>query len=137
VPDLSSRLGGGWRPAGEFSFGELDARLLLQGELPVTAAEAAAEGWDGGHVRTFQRGTDTALALRTVWDSTAEATRFCTAMRTWATDRFGRPTRTPSSLHWSGAGQHTTLRCRGPNATWLSAPDRPTLTRLTTAIGSP
>jgi hypothetical protein len=137
VADVSARLGGGWRPAGEFSFGELDARLLLQGELPVTAAEAAADGWDGGLVRTFQRGTATALALRTVWDSTAEATQFCTAMRTWATDRFGAPTRTASALRWSGAGQYTTLRCRGPRATWLSAPDRPTLTRLTTALGSP
>ena len=121
----------------ELSFGELDARLLLQGELAVTAAEAAAAGWDGGRLRTFQRGDRTALALRTVWDSTAEATQFCNAMRGWATGRFGPATRSAGTLHWSGAGQRTTLSCRGPRAAWLSAPDQPTLNRLTSGLGGP
>ena len=137
VADLSARLGPGWRPAAALSFGELDARLLLQGELAVTTAEAAAAGWDGGRLRTFQRGSHTALALRTVWDSTAEATQFCNAMRGWATGRFGSATRTPGSLHWSGAGQRTALRCTGPRVAWLSAPDRPTLNRLQTSLGPP
>ena len=137
VPDLSGRLGGGWRPGIELSFGELDARLLLQGELAVTAAEAAAAGWDGGRLRTFQRGDRTALALRTVWDSTAEATQFCNAMRGWATGRFGPATRSAATLNWSGAGQRTTLTCRGPRVAWLSAPDQPTLNRLTSGLGSP
>jgi hypothetical protein len=133
VPDLSGRLGGGWRSGIELSFGELDARLLLQAELAVTAAEAAAAGWDGGRLRTFQRDDRTALALRTVWDSTAEATQFCNAMRGWATGRMGPAT----TLHWSGAGQRTTLTCRGPRVAWLSAPDQPTLNRLTSGLGSP
>jgi hypothetical protein len=137
VADLSGRLGPGWRPAAEFGFGEFDARLLLQGELPVTAAETAAEGWDGGRVRTFQRGSRTALALRTVWDSAAEATQFCGAMRNWATGRFGPPTRTSSGLRWSDRGQHTALLCRGSRAAWLSAPDRPSLDRLTSGLGNP
>ena len=137
VADLSTRLGPGWRPAAELSFGELDARLLLQGELAVTTAEAAAAGWDGGRLRTFQRGTHTALALRTVWDSTAEATQFCNAMRGWATSRFGSATRASGSLHWSGAGQRTALRCTGPRVAWLSAPDRPTLDRLQRSLGPP
>jgi hypothetical protein len=137
VADLSGRLGPGWRPAAELSFGEFDARLLLQGELPVATAQTAAEGWDGGRIRTFQRGSSTALALRTVWDSTAEATQFCNAMRNWATDRFGSPTRTAGGLRWSDPGQHTSLRCGGARAAWLSAPDRPTLDRLTTGLGGP
>jgi hypothetical protein len=137
VPDLSGRLGGGWRSGIELSFGELDARLLLQGELAVTAAEAAAAGWDGGRLRTFQRGDRTVLALRTVWDSTAEATQFCNAMRGWATGRFGSATRSATTLNWSGAGQRTTLTCRGPRVAWLSAPDQPTLNRLTSGLGNP
>jgi hypothetical protein len=137
VPDLSGRLGGGWRSGIELSFGELDARLLLQGELAVTTAETAAAGWDGGRLRTFQRGDRTALALRTVWDSTAEATQFCNAMRGWAAGRFGPATRSAGTLHWSGAGQRTTLTCRGPRVAWLSAPDQPTLNRLTSSLGSP
>jgi hypothetical protein len=137
VPDLRASLGGGWRPGVELSFGELDARLLLQGELAVATAQRAAAGWDGGRVRTFQRGRSTALVLRTVWDSGTEATQFCGAMRGWATARFGPAAPTGTTLGWSGAGQHTTLRCRGPRVAWLSAPDRPTLDRLEAALGAP
>ena len=137
VGDLSGRLGGGWRPGVELSFGELDARLLLQGELAVTTAGAAAAGWDGGRLRTFQRGPSTALALRTVWDSTAEAGQFCNAMRGWANGRFGAATQTAGSRRWSGSGQQAALLCRGPRVAWLSAPDRPTLNRLAGAVGSP
>jgi hypothetical protein len=135
VPDVSARLGGGWRPGVEVSFGELDARLLLQGELAVATASSAAEGWDGGRLRTFQQGSRTAMVLRTVWDSSAEATQFCGAMSGWARGRFGSATRTPTALRWSGDGQQTALVCRGPRVTWLSAPDRPTLDRLTGALG--
>jgi hypothetical protein len=137
IGDLSGRLGGGWRPGVELGFGELDAQLLLKGELTVTAAEAAAAGWDGGRLRTFQRGPSTALALRTVWDSTAEATQFCDAMTNWASARFGSGTRAAAILRWSGAGQRTALSCRGPRVAWLSAPDRPTLDRLTAALAGP
>jgi hypothetical protein len=137
VPDLAGRLGGGWRPGVELSFGELDARLLLQGELAVATAETAAAGWDGGRVRTFQRGDKTALVLRTVWDSTSEATQFCGAMSGWATGRFGPATRSGATLRWSDPGQHSALLCHGPRVAWLSAPDRPTLTRLTTGLDGP
>ena len=137
LADLSGRLGGGWRPAAELSFGELDARLLLQGELAVATAEAAAEGWDGGRLRTFQRGTGAALALRTVWDSGAEATQFCGAMRGWATGRFGPGSGAAGSARFSGDGQRAALVCRGSRVAWLSAPDRPTLDRLVRGLGGP
>jgi hypothetical protein len=131
VGDLSARLGGGWRPAADTTFGEFDARLLLGG---VSGAVSAAEGWDGGRLRTFQRGGGTAMVIRTVWDSRAEAAEFCQAMAAWATRQFGPA---PGARRWSGAGQQTALRCSGDRAAWLSAPDRPTLERLTTAVGSP
>jgi hypothetical protein len=134
VPDLSGRLGGGWRPAADTTYGEFDARLLLQGGPGTAGADAAAEGWDGGRLRSFQRGNGTALVIRTVWDSRAEAAEFCRAMTSWATGRF-RPG--SGARRWSGAGQQTTLRCSGDRAAWLSAPDRATLDRLTTALGGP
>ena len=137
VPDLRGRLGGGWGPGVELSFGEFDARLLLQGELAVATAQRAAAGWDGGRIRTFRRGRSTALVLRSVWDSSSEAAQFCDAMRGWATARFGPATRTGPTPHWSGPAQHTALLCRGPRVAWLSAPDRPTLDRLSTGLGGP
>jgi hypothetical protein len=133
VGDLSARLGGGWRPAADTTFGEFDARLLLGGGAGGAGAASAAEGWDGGRLRSFQRGDGTAMVIRTVWDSRAEAAEFCRAMTTWATSRFGPAS---GARRWSGAGQQTTLRCAGDRAAWLSAPDRPTLERLTAALGS-
>ena len=103
----------------------------------MTTAEAAAAGWDGGRLRTFQRGRSTALALRSVWDSGAEAAQFCGAMRSWASARFGTASRSGTTLRWSGSSQRTALSCRGSRVAWLSAPDRPTLDRLVGGLGGP
>jgi hypothetical protein len=133
VADLRGRLGGGWRPGVQLGFGELDARLLLQGELPPAAAAAAAAGWDGGRLRTFERGGRVALVLRTVWDSPAQAAEFCDAMGRWATARFGRG----DGRRWTGPGQQAALRCQGSRVALLSAPDQPTLRRLLSAVPRP
>jgi len=134
VPDLARALGAGWRPAAEVQWGEFDTQLVLAGELPVTVADAAAEGWDGGRLRTFERGGRTALVLRTVWDSPGEASEFCRASARWATARLG-PTVGPG--RWSGHGQELALACRDTRATLLSAPDRPTLAKLSSGLGRP
>jgi hypothetical protein len=134
VPDVSARLGAGWGRGTVIGFGELDARVLLSTRLPQSTSEAAAAGWDGGRLRTFERAGRTALALRTVWDSPAEAAEFCTALTRWATTRFGAATTTN---RWSGQGQHSALRCQGSRVTLLSAPDTATFQRLLVAIPRP
>ena len=58
-------------------------------------------------------------------------------MSGWATARFGSATRTAATLRWSASTQHTALICHGPRVAWFSAPDRPTLDRLTSALPSP
>lgn len=132
VPDLRRALGRGWRNGIDVDWGEADARFLLTEQLPVTAAKDAAAGWDGGQLRTFEQGGRTALALRTVWDTPAEATEFCQTMGRWATARIGRAT---GSARWAGAGQHAALLCAGNRATWLSAPDSSTLGRMRGGLG--
>ncbi len=133
VPDLSGSLGSGWRTGTVAGWGEFDVRLMLEGALDVTTAERAAAGWGGGAVRSFQNGSRTALALRTVWDSPAEATEYCGLVTNWATSRFGAPV--AGNRRWSGSGQQTALRCQGSTATWLSAPDGSSLDRLVTGLG--
>jgi hypothetical protein len=130
---VSARLGGGWGRGTVIGFGELDARLLLNTRLSQGASEAAAAGWDGGRIRTFERAGRTALVLRTVWDAPAEAAEFCTAMTRWSTARFG----TSSERRWSTPGQHTALRCQGSRVAFLSAPDNTTFQRLLAAIPKP
>jgi hypothetical protein len=137
VPDLAARLGPGWRAAATAGWGEFDTQLLLESELPVSAARGAAAGWDGGRLRTFERGGDTALALRLAFDSGAEATEFCGTAVRWASSRLGAGTRTGGATRWSGKGQQAQLTCSGAHAAWLSAPDTTTLDRLSAGLGTP
>jgi hypothetical protein len=124
IPDLRGSLGQSWRQGTQVEWGEFDTRLLLLSSFPVTTAERAAAGWDGGALRSFERGEETALVLRTVWDSPAEATEYCTAMSRWATVRLG-PSVGPN--RWSGSLQQGALVCDGTRATWMAAPDRAAL----------
>jgi len=135
VPDLSRSLGSGWHSATVAGWGEFDVRLMLESTLGVATAERAAAGWGGGELRSFQDGTKTAVALRTVWDSAAEASEYCGLLANWATSRFGAPV-AASGRRWATSGQQTALVCRGTAATWLSAPDGPSLDRLTAGIGT-
>jgi hypothetical protein len=134
VPDLAGKLGAGWRSAARIEWGEFDTRLMLEGELAGGTAELAAAGWDGGRLRTFERAGRTAMVLRTVWDSAAQAGEFCDAASRWAGGRFGSP---QGASRWSGLGQQTALVCQGTHAAWLSAPDGATLDRLRGALGPP
>jgi hypothetical protein len=134
VPDLSRALGAGWRAAAQVQWGEFDTHLLLEGELPVTVADAAAAGWDGGRLRSFQQDGHTALVLRTVWDSPAQASEYCRATARWAAAQLGPAS---GAGRWSGRGQEAALVCHGTHAAWLSAPDRPTLAKLSSGLGTP
>ena len=134
VPDLAGKLGAGWRQGTQVEWGELDTRLMLQGELPEATAELAAAGWDGGRLRTFERAGRTAMVLRTVWDSAGQAGEFCDAAGRWAAGRFGAA---QGGSRWSGLGQATALVCKGTHTAWLSAPDGATLDHLQGALGPP
>jgi hypothetical protein len=134
VPDLRGALGSGWREGTRNEWGEFDIRLLLEGTFPVTTAERTAAGWDGGELRSFEKGKGTAVVLRTVWDSPAEALEYCTAMGRWATVRLGQPV---GSGRWSGATQQGALLCGGSRAAWLSAPDRASLDAMVRGLGNP
>jgi hypothetical protein len=134
IPDLRGALGQGWGQGTRMQWGEFDTRLMLEGTFPVTTAERVAAGWDGGEVRTFQKGGSTALALRTVWDSPTEAREYCTAMSRWADTRLGTQV---GPNRWSGALQQGALVCSGTRAAWLSAPDRASLDGMVRGLGGP
>jgi hypothetical protein len=134
VPDLHGALGAGWRAGTRMEWGEIDSRLLLGGEFPVTTAERASDGWDGGELRTFESGNRTALVLSTVWDSPREASENCTAMSRWASARFGAQV---AQDRWSAPVQQGALTCQGSRVAWLSAPDRSSLERLVSGFRRP
>jgi hypothetical protein len=87
VPELSAKLGAGWTDLDAREVGEADVRLMFQLRLPIARAQAAAEGWNGGEYRAWDKGSHTVVFMETVWTRDAEATEFARAMREWLGDR--------------------------------------------------
>jgi hypothetical protein len=86
VPDLGPALGDGWRDLDVMTVGEAWLQLMLALRLDAGDAERAAAGWDGGLYRAWTDGTHTAVIMRTVWDSTADAQEFFDSLQGWSGD---------------------------------------------------
>jgi hypothetical protein len=86
VPDLRPALGAGWRDLDVMTVGEAWLQLMLALRLDADVAARAAAGWDGGIYRAWTDGSETAVVLRTVWDSTEDAQQFAGAIEGWAGD---------------------------------------------------
>lgn len=86
VPDLGPSLGEGWRDLDVMTVGEVWLQLMLELRMDADDAGRAAAGWDGGIYRAWTDGTRTAVVVRTVWDSTADAQEFFDSMRAWMSD---------------------------------------------------
>ena len=83
VPDLGPALGDGWRDVDVMTVGEVWLQLMLELRMDADDAGRAAAGWDGGLYRAWTDGTQTAVVLRTVWDSAEDAQEFADAMGDW------------------------------------------------------
>jgi len=120
VPDLSEELGPGWQDLDVMSIGEAWLQIALGLRLDGSQAGAAAAGWDGGTYRAWSNGTDTAVELSTVWDTTRDAQEFAASMGEWIEQ---------------GDGSATVLEPEGNAVTVLFASDVATLGMVETAVG--
>jgi len=78
--DIATKLGAGWSIASEDTLGELVLRIWLEQVVSTPDAAAAAAGW-GGDRLALLRGPNgaVALAIRTEWDTPADADAFLAA----------------------------------------------------------
>jgi hypothetical protein len=83
VPDLSAALGDGWHDLDVMTVGEAWLQTMLRLRLDHGLADDAAAGWDGGTYRAWTDGHAVAVAMTTVWDSSADADAFADAAQTW------------------------------------------------------
>lgn len=88
LPDLASTLGPGWKKLTENTFGELQTRVLLEGQGKARQALAAAAGWNGDRFALWVHGDQEVVAWQTVWDSETDAGEFAAAMREYDETRF-------------------------------------------------
>jgi hypothetical protein len=89
VPDLSAELGPGWEDLDAMAIGEAWLQTALGLRLDGSQASTAAAGWDGGTYRAWSDGTDAAVELSTVWDTTRDAEEFAASMNEWIDQEDG------------------------------------------------
>jgi hypothetical protein len=92
VRDLSASLGRGWRMADNDVQGEWGCYILLDEFLQtIDVSRRAAAGWGGDRYALFvgPRKADVVVALKTVWDTEADAREFFDAYVKRTTKRYG------------------------------------------------
>ncbi|HEX8146663.1 MAG TPA: hypothetical protein VF591_05755 [Pyrinomonadaceae bacterium] len=92
VRDVSAALGRGWRLADNDVFGEWGCYILLDEFLQsMDASKRAAAGWGGDRYALFvgPGRADAVVALKTVWDTEADAREFFDAYVRRTAKRYG------------------------------------------------
>ena len=83
IADRSAALGPGWGDLDVMQVGEEWLRAMLRLALDAGDAGDAAAGWNGGTYRAWTDGHDTAVLLKTSWDTPEDAAAFADAMDAW------------------------------------------------------
>jgi len=91
LADATAALGEGWTVRWDTTLGEWYLREHLRTQLSLSDAADAAQGWGGDrlHVYGNEASGALALALRLVWDTSADEAEFEEAYREFAVARFG------------------------------------------------
>jgi len=135
LPDLTSALGDGWRELSRDQMGEWYTYLILargvnpNARLDDTIAQTAAAGWGGDEYLVLHNDStsSTAFVMKTVWDTTNDATEFLTALQQSANSRFGvSATQQGDTLTWSYSGGYSSLYLSGDTTIWIITPDSTT-----------
>ena len=146
LPDLLPVLGEGWRELDRNVMGEWYTYLILgYGNAPTAqiedavAAEAAA-GWEGDTYLVYYNDAtaQSVVVMRTLWDSSADATQFSAAFHDYAEARFGVDTQGPdTAMTWTFSGGYATLLQSGSQTTLVLAPDAATAQAVLQALPNP
>ncbi len=130
IPQLTAGLPG-WQLVSEDTLGELYMRIYLEHQLAIAEAVPAAEGWGGDRYQVLRDGQGRlALALRTAWDTPADAREFFEAYTRYASAQAGGlPAQNagPGRLRWALADRQIYLSLRDSQVLILRAPDAATL----------
>jgi len=140
LPDLTSALGDGWREVSRNQMGEWYTYLILargvnsNARLDDKTAQAAAAGWGGDEYLVLHNDStsSTAFVMKTVWDTTNDATGFSSALQQSANTRFGvSATQQGDTLTWNYSGGYSTLYLSGDTTIWIITPDSTTAQTIT------
>ncbi len=139
-PDLAAALGPGWEQRRKDLLGEIDHRILIQQFVNRDLGERAADGWAGDAFALLRNGNQTAVVVRSVWDTPNEASEWFDAYTRAMTARYrqnlqGVDQRANRVLWRTSEGQQL-LTQDGTTTTFIIAPTADALSRLEQALGS-
>jgi hypothetical protein len=138
LPDLSQgALGDGWRQVNSNVFGELDLRLILTQLTDSTQGVRGADGWAGDRWELLEKNGHQALAIKSVWDSDAEAkTFFRTFGQAMQNRYFGAhvDAATDSRQALTATNAATDVRIAGNTVVAVISFDRPTADAIADAL---
>jgi hypothetical protein len=83
IGNVGRELGDAWRDLDVQEVGEGWLATMLGLRMDADRADEAAAGWDGGIYRAWSNGSQVAVVMSTVWDSTEDASAFAAAMTDW------------------------------------------------------
>ncbi|HEU4321896.1 MAG TPA: hypothetical protein VFS21_01995 [Roseiflexaceae bacterium] len=130
IPQLTAGLPG-WQLVTEDTLGELYMRIYLEHQLAIAEAVPAAEGWGGDRYQVLRDGQGRlALALRTAWDTPADAREFFETYTRYASAQAqGQAGQNagPGRLRWTLADRQIYLSLSGNQVLILRAPDASTI----------
>jgi hypothetical protein len=133
LPDLSSAAGEGWQHLMTNTLGELYLRAVIEQHLGSDKASIAAAGWGGDRWQLLTRGGETALVLRSVWDSDPDAREFLAHYGDSLAVRFrdrAQIERSERSVQVTAPDQQASVELRDRTVDVVFAPDAGTSKRL-------
>ena len=139
-PDLAAALGPGWEQRRKDLLGEIDHRILIQQFVNRELGDRAADGWAGDAFALLRNGDQTAVVVRTVWDTPNDASEWFDAYTQAMTARYrqtvqGVDQRANRVLWRTSEGQQL-LTMDGTTTTFVIAPTADALSRLEQALGA-
>jgi Zn-dependent peptidase ImmA (M78 family) len=143
LPDLVSTLGTGWREVDRNTMGEWYTYLVLadgdntNARLSTSTAQAAAAGWGGDEYLVLHNDSSnlTVFVMKTVWDTTDDASQFASSFQQYANARFGvKADQQGGTWVWSYSGGYTTLQLSGATTIWITAPDASTAQTIASQV---
>ena len=145
LPELSAELGSGWREIDRNVMGEWSTYMILtasydeQMRMDEGDAADAMEGWGGDAYAIFRNDEQeqTALVLRTRWDSQKDLNEFWNGMKTYSRLRWDTVDRSSSTeMTWSATADGAVLIYRtGEEVVWIIAPTMEMADAMRSALG--
>lgn len=145
LPDLVEVLGDGWREIDTGVMGEWSTYLVLafgldeMARLSENAAIAAADGWGGDvYAVYYDDEGNTAMVLKTIWDTDQEAEEFKENFEIYSFNLFGDPVVTRAGhLEWESEDGYTEFHIVADETIWIYAPDSITAHAIWDSLSTP